>query len=75
MHVLQLRYHVFEIRLFTGDGGEAELGFLSGEPESGPLGLEWRKAQRWSVDVSSVGGVPSLLHVHYVAFFVGVTNV
>ena len=70
MPVIQLGYHVVEFRLLTGDEGEVELSFRFGEPESGPVGPEGR-----AVNVSSLGAVRSLLHVHYVAFFVGVTNV
>jgi len=62
MSVLQLVYHVVELRLITGDGGEGELSLSLGEPESGPVGPEMRKAHSRPVDVSSLGAVRSLLH-------------
>ena len=66
MPVLQLGYHVVELCLLTGDGGEGELSFGLGEPVVGP---ERRKAHRRPVDMSSLGAVRSLLNDH-----VGVTN-
>ena len=65
--VLQLGYHIIELRLLAGDGGEGELSLSLGEPESGHVGPEGRKAYGCPVDVSSLGAVRS----HHV----GVTNV
>ena len=70
MLVPQLGYHIVELRLLTCDRGEVGLSLLCGEPDSGPVGPEGRKTQRWPVDVSSLGAVRILLHDH-----VGVTNV
>ena len=75
MPVLQLGYNVGELRLLAGDAGEVELSLRCGEPESSPIGPEGRKANPWPVDVSSLGAVRRFLHVLYVTFFVGVTNV
>jgi hypothetical protein len=75
MSVLQRRYHVLELHLLNDDRGEIALSLHGGETESGPVEPEWREAHRWPVDVSSRGAVRRLLHVHYVALFVGVTNV
>ena len=68
MPVLHLGYHVVELRLLTGDGGEGELSFGLGEPEAGPVGPESRKVHCQPVDVSSLGAVWTLFHDH-----VGVT--
>jgi len=68
--ILQLGYHVDELRLLTGDGGEVELSLSLGEPESGPAGPERRKAHRHPVDVSFLGAVWGLLYDH-----IGVINV
>ena len=57
MSVLQLGYHVIELRPLTDDGGELELTLSLGEPESRPVGPEGRKAHRRPVDVSSLGAV------------------
>jgi len=65
--VFQLGYHVVELHLLAGDGGEGELSLSLGEPESGPVGPEGRKAHGRPVDVSSLGAVQN----HHV----GVTNV
>ena len=68
MPVFQLGYHVVELCLLTGDGGEGELSFGLGGPEDGPVGPERRKAHHRPVDVSSLGAVWTLFHDH-----VGVT--
>jgi len=47
--------HVFELCLSTGDVGEAELSLSLGEPESGTVGREERKAHHRLADVSSLG--------------------
>ena len=54
MSVFQLRYHVVELRRFTGDGGKVELSLGMGEPEPGPVRPERRKAHRRPVCVLPV---------------------
>jgi len=70
MPVLHVGYHVVELCLLTGEGGEGELSFGLGKPETGPVGPERRKAHCRPVNVPSLGAVRSFLHVHF-----GVTNV
>ena len=54
-----------EFRPVTGNGGVVELSLRCGEPESGHVGPEGRKANRWPVDVSSLGAVRRNLYDQY----------
>jgi len=66
--VLQLGYHVVELLLLAGDGGEGELSLSLGEPQSGPEGA--RPPCR-CVLPGSCPEPPAF----WFLFFVGVTNV
>jgi len=63
MSVFHLRYQVVELRLFTGDGGKAELNLGLGETEPGTVLPEMRKANFFKVYVSSLRVAWSLLHI------------